>query len=42
MPLGALEAKIKRWIDAGGAPPGGSPPTSSTSPAAIPPPVQAN
>jgi len=42
MPLGALEAKIKRWIDAGGSPPGGSPPTSSTLPAAIPPPVQAN
>jgi uncharacterized protein (DUF885 family) len=49
MPLGALEAKIKRWIDAGGSPPGGSPPGGSppggsppTSPAATPPPVRAN
>jgi uncharacterized protein (DUF885 family) len=42
MPLDVLEAKIKHWIDEGGAPPGGSAPTPTPSPAAIAPSVQAN
>jgi uncharacterized protein (DUF885 family) len=45
MPLSALEVKIKRWIDTGGAPPGGSPPVTPPATATPPPtpqPVQAN